>query len=94
MPMALDSDLRADDPDTLPQKRREWAKACNRAYSKAYRERHPEPRQPGHRWVDEEDIDAYIARCKAAGPRFAPTPAGRRKPGRPRKPKSEASAGA
>ena len=70
MPTALDSDLRADDPDTLRQKRREWAKACNRAYSKAYRERHPEPRRPGHRWVDEEDIDAYIARCKAAGPQF------------------------
>ena len=36
----------------------------------------------------------YITRCKAPGPRFGRNPAGRPKPGRPRKPKSEASAGA
>jgi hypothetical protein len=42
----------------------------------------------GHRWVDEEDIDAYVERCKAAGPQFGRTSA-RRKPGRPRKPKPE-----
>ena len=63
-------------------------------YELAYEGEVPTYLAAGHRWVDEEDIDAYMARCKAAGPRFARTPAGRRKPGRPRKPKSEASAGA
>jgi excisionase family DNA binding protein len=37
----------------------------------------------GHRWVDQEDIDAYIERCKAAGPDFSRAP-GRRPPGRPK----------
>jgi hypothetical protein len=44
----------------------------------------------GHRWVDEGDIDAYIARCKAAGPQFGRA-TGKRRPGRP---KRKAAAGA
>jgi excisionase family DNA binding protein len=45
----------------------------------------------GHRWVDEEDIDAYLARCKAAGPQFRKIgyATRKRKPGRPKKPKPE-----
>lgn len=48
----------------------------------------------GRRLIADDEADAYIARCKAAGPQFEPPPAtGRRKPGRPRKhPKPEASA--
>ena len=47
----------------------------------------------GRRLIADDDADAYIARCKAAGPQFEPPPAaGRRRPGRPRKPKPEASA--
>jgi excisionase family DNA binding protein len=42
----------------------------------------------GHRWVDEADIDAYLARCKAAGPQFRQF-TGKRPTGRPKKPKPE-----
>jgi excisionase family DNA binding protein len=45
----------------------------------------------GHRWTDQEDIDAYIARCKSLGPRFKPATV-KRSPGRPKKPKTEAPA--
>jgi excisionase family DNA binding protein len=37
----------------------------------------------GHRWVDEEDIDAYVERCKAAGPSFRRA-TGKRPLGRPK----------
>jgi predicted DNA-binding transcriptional regulator AlpA len=57
-------------------------------YALAYKGEIPTYLAAGHRWVDEEDIDAYVERCKAAGPQFGRTSA-RRKPGRPRKPKPE-----
>ena len=60
-------------------------------YALAYKGQIPTYMAAGHRWVDEEDIDAYIARCKAAGPQFGRA-TGKRPPGRPRKPKSSAGA--
>ena len=45
----------------------------------------------GHRWADQEDIDAYIARCKSLGPQFRRY-TGKRPTGRPKKPKPEAAA--
>jgi excisionase family DNA binding protein len=52
-------------------------------YVLAYKGEIPTYKAAGHRWIDEEDIEAYIARCKAAGPNFGRAPA-RRKPGRPK----------
>ena len=63
-------------------------------YALAYKHEIPTYVIAGHRWVDEEDIDAYIARCKAAGPRFGRAP-GKRPPGRPKRKKTAtADAGA
>jgi hypothetical protein len=48
----------------------------------------------GRRLIDDDSADAYIARCKAAGPQFEPppSPGQRRRPGRPkRNPKPEAA---
>jgi predicted DNA-binding transcriptional regulator AlpA len=53
-------------------------------YALAYKGQIPTYMAAGHRWVDEEDIDAYIARCKAAGPRFGRA-TGKRQPGRPKR---------
>lgn len=47
----------------------------------------------GHRWADQEDIDKYFERQKAAGPQFRRY-TGKRPPGRPRKPKPETSVAA
>jgi hypothetical protein len=38
----------------------------------------------GKRWVDEADIEVYLARCKLAGPQFK-RGSGKRAVGRPRK---------
>ncbi len=59
-------------------------------YALAYSGEIPTYLAAGHRWVDLEDIDAYLARCKAAGPRFRAA-TGKRKPGRP---KSKTGSGA
>ena len=51
----------------------------------------------GRRLIDDDDADAYIARCKSLGPQFEPPPSPgqkRRKPGRPKKIKTEATASA
>jgi predicted DNA-binding transcriptional regulator AlpA len=53
-------------------------------YDLAYRGEIPTYIAAGHRWVDEQDIDAYLARCKAAGPRFRAA-TGKRRPGRPKR---------
>jgi excisionase family DNA binding protein len=45
----------------------------------------------GHRWADQEDIDAYIARCKSLGPQFRRF-TGKRPTGRPKKSKPAAAA--
>jgi predicted DNA-binding transcriptional regulator AlpA len=47
----------------------------------------------GHRWVDQVDIDKYFARQKTHGPQFRKIGYGdgKRKPGRPKKPKPEAA---
>jgi predicted DNA-binding transcriptional regulator AlpA len=64
-------------------------------YNLAYRGEIPTYIALGKRWVDEEDIDAYFARCKAAGPRFqrpqaSAQPAGRANPSlRQRTPSSD-----
>jgi excisionase family DNA binding protein len=52
-------------------------------YTLAYSGEIPTYKAAGHRWIDEEDIDAYIARCKAAGPDFDRA-TGKRGPGRPK----------
>ena len=57
-------------------------------YELAYKGEIPTYMAAGHRWVDEEDIDAYIARCKAAGPQFGRA-TGEEAAGATRKPKSE-----
>jgi hypothetical protein len=51
-------------------------------YTLAYNDEIPTYKAAGHRWVDEDDIEAYIARCKAAGPNFGRAPT-KRPPGRP-----------
>jgi hypothetical protein len=48
----------------------------------------------GKRRWDRESIHFYITRCKAAGPQFDPAPTGKRRVGRPPKPKPEAPASA
>jgi predicted DNA-binding transcriptional regulator AlpA len=53
-------------------------------YVLAYKGEIPTYMAAGHRWVDAEDIDAYIARCKAAGPRFGRS-TGKQRPGRPKR---------
>jgi predicted DNA-binding transcriptional regulator AlpA len=53
-------------------------------YALAYKGEIPTYLAAGHRWVDEEDIDAYVARCKAAGPQFSRA-TGKRRPGRPKR---------
>jgi predicted DNA-binding transcriptional regulator AlpA len=63
-------------------------------YTLAYSGEIPTYMAAGHRWVDQADIDAYMARCKAAGPQFGRA-TGKRRPGRPkRKPVETASASA
>ena len=61
-------------------------------YGLAYKDEIPTYFASGHRWVDVEDIDAYFARQKAKGPQFRVT--GKRKLGRPKKPRTEQSASA
>jgi excisionase family DNA binding protein len=53
-------------------------------YALAYKGEIPTYMAAGHRWVDEGDIDAYFARCKAAGPQFGRA-TGKRRPGRPKR---------
>jgi predicted DNA-binding transcriptional regulator AlpA len=53
-------------------------------YALAYKGEIPTYLAAGHRWADQEDIDAYIARCKAAGPQFGRS-TGKRLPGRPKR---------
>jgi excisionase family DNA binding protein len=52
-------------------------------YALTYKGEIPTYMAAGHRWVDEEDIDQYFERQKAAGPGFRAT--GKRRPGRPKK---------
>lgn len=59
-------------------------------YDLAYEGEIPTYLAGGHRWVDEQDIDAYIRRCKSRGPQLTRSP-DRRAPGRP-KPKSKPEA--
>jgi predicted DNA-binding transcriptional regulator AlpA len=53
-------------------------------YDLAYEGEVPTYLAAGHRWVDAEDLDAYIARCKAAGPQFGRA-TDKRLPGRPKR---------
>ena len=57
-------------------------------YNLTYSGEIPSYMAAGHRWVDQEDIDKYFARQKAKGPRFSKIGygAGKRRPGRPKKP--------
>ena len=56
-------------------------------YDLCYEEEIPTYFAAGHRWVDQEDIDAYFQREKAKGPRYRALGygQGKRRPGRPRK---------
>jgi excisionase family DNA binding protein len=56
------------------------------AYGLTYKGEIPSYAIASHRWVDEEDIEAYVARCRAAGPNFGRAPT-KRPPGRPSKPR-------
>jgi excisionase family DNA binding protein len=55
-------------------------------YDLAYKGEIPTYMAAGHRWVDQEDIDKYFERQKAAGPQFRNIgfATGKRKPGRPK----------
>jgi excisionase family DNA binding protein len=48
----------------------------------------------GRRLIDDDSIDRFIERCKAAGPQFPPPSTGPRPRGRPRKVRPEQSASA
>jgi excisionase family DNA binding protein len=52
-------------------------------YGLTYKGEIPSYAIAGHRWIDEEDIEAYVERCKVSGPNFGRAP-GKRKPGRPK----------
>jgi excisionase family DNA binding protein len=75
----------------MPEGARRLGCSERHLYGLAYKREIPTYVIAGHRWVDEEDIDAYVERCKAAGPGFRAVGfgSGKRKPGRPKKPKPE-----
>ena len=62
-------------------------------YNLCYENEIPSYMAAGHRWVDQEDIDAYFARCKAAGPQYRVSGFAKRPPGRPKKPAKPVAAG-
>jgi hypothetical protein len=67
----------------MPDAARRLGCSPRHLYALSYNSEIPTYMAAGHRWVDEEDIDAYGERCKAAGPRFRRA-TGKRPPGRPK----------
>lgn len=81
---------------TMPEGARRVGCSLRHFYTLCYRREIPTYLLAGKRRVDEQDVDAYIARCKAAGPRFGDRAiGGKRSPGRPKtKPEKTATIGA
>ena len=66
---------------SMPEGARHAGCSQRHLYALAYKGEIPTYMAAGHRWVDEEDIDAYIARCKAAGPQIWSNPGGQTQAG-------------
>jgi hypothetical protein len=69
---------------TMPQGARHAGCSYRHFLKLIYGEKIPSYMAAGPRWVDEEDIDKYFERQKAAGPQFRRY-TGKRPTGRPRK---------
>ena len=69
---------------SIPQAARYLGCSVRHFYNLAYKGAIPTYLVASHRWVDQEDLDAYIARCKAAGPQLKRS-TGKRPPGTPKK---------